>query len=84
MIIHRCDKCGVEVSQKAGELNSTPDDWQAIRYSASHAYSHTKHYELCGKCSELLDIPKDFGQATETIGDRLIEILEEIIGEYQE
>lgn len=75
MIIHKCDKCGTTKEQIKGKQPNLPKDWYSIRYGVN--YSTHLHYELCPDCRKALKIPEE--KPEETVGDRLIEILCEIM-----
>ena len=78
MIIHKCDKCGTTQEQKRGQQLQHPTGWFQLCYKKS-TYSYGAHacYELCPDCRKALKIPED--KPEETVGDRLIEILCEIV-----
>ena len=76
MIIHQCDRCGKTVEQKKGEQNRTPTGWAVIQ---PHRYGGAPYYELCPDCCKKLNIPEGSTEQQKTIGDRLLEILEEIV-----
>ena len=78
MIIHKCDKCGVQVAQKKGERPKCPEGWCDL---APFGYGRTTHYEICPECQEALGLPKEDTAQRETITDNLIDILSEIAQE---
>jgi len=78
MIIHKCDKCGKQVEQKAGQITGLPNDWQLIRFDIGHYQTCYVHYELCTECADILKIPREPADKRKNLGDRLIEVITEI------
>ena len=77
-----CDKCGaVEVTTL-----SRPEGWFILLYEVSrndYRYSTKVQKDLCGKCCKELGINLRVNEdkRNEDIGERLVEILSEIVGE---
>ena len=83
-----CDKCGLEEETNTQAL---PKEWNSIEYTISYFDGKRNYIEnsLCPKCSKELGIIRDNRQCEVThyksIGDRLVEILTEIVqGETNE
>lgn len=70
MLINKCDRCG-KLSEARKERFGCPKDWKILKFSFI-----TK--DLCPDCCELLKISPDSPNIEAEIGDRLVEILEEI------
>ena len=77
MIIHQCDKCGKNSTQKKGESASTPPGWYLLAFKMGYGYSSTVYYDICAECRISLGIPDS--KPEENVADRLIEILSEIV-----
>lgn len=79
---HICDKCKKEVEQDSAKI---PNDWVKLWFKVK-SYSYPDEYvekSLCEDCSKELGIVRDKRQSEDThlssIGDRLVEILTEIM-----
>lgn len=78
-----CDKCGkVGISSKY----NIPEGWYILTYkvsSSDYTYPNTVEKDLCDSCCKTLGIkvnaPED--KRREDIGERLVEILSELVGE---
>lgn len=79
MINHQCDKCAKKVEGKKGESYHLPTDWFSLTFGR---YDHRVQYQLCPECREALKIPAEAPEAT--IGDRLLEIISELVTEEVE
>ena len=79
MIIHKCDKCGKLHEQKPGERSSIPPEWQRIM---GGGYGTQWSYEVGPGCRKALRIPDT--AADTDIGERLVEILSEMVEEAVE
>ncbi len=75
MIIHVCDRCGLEQKQEKGKSCKTPVGWLSLK---PMQYRTEPMYELCPACIKVLKLPADILERTKTIGERIIEVLEEI------
>lgn len=81
MIIHRCDRCGLDSPQQKGETSRTPTGWQPISFGSSYSSLNRVYYEICQKCRTELKIPDDDRESQKDIGQRLLEIISEIVEE---
>ena len=79
---HICDKCKKEVEQDSVNV---PNDWVELWFKVK-SYSYMDDYikkSLCEKCSKELGVVRDERKSEEThnrsIGDRLVDILTEIM-----
>ena len=78
-----CDKCGkVGISAKY----SIPKGWYTLTYkvsSSDYVYANTVEKDLCDICCKALGIKVKAHEdkQREDIGERLVEILSEIVGE---
>jgi len=78
MIIHQCDRCGVKATQLKGERASKPKEWQTV---ALQGGCHPC-YEVCPACAEKLGLATL--QAEQNLGDKLLEILEDMMTDIAE
>jgi len=76
MIINKCDRCG-KLSEARKERFGCPKGWRVLKFSYI-----TK--DLCPECCKILKIEVDSPNIEADIGDRLIEIIEEIAQGVQE
>ena len=80
MIIHKCDRCGKTTEQKAGEQANLSGGWTSLQFAISYS-SPNRIYEICPDCRIALKIPESSTEGKDNIGDRLIEIIEELVQE---
>lgn len=79
MIIHKCDRCGKSHEQKKGEAERRPSGWiqlKPIQYRCNPVYEIYSEYAI------VLKIPTE--KQNTTVGERLIDILEDIAVEATE
>ena len=74
MELTRCDRCKEVAENKTQGLFGSPEGWTYIEYTI-RSYDK-RRYHLCGECSTHLKIPMD---ASPTVADALLEIIEEIV-----
>ncbi len=75
MQLYKCDRCG-KIADKTRPYCG-PENWRTINYKVS--YCNPVTYNLCEECSKALQLPEDV--QTQDVGDRLLEIIEELIDE---
>ena len=86
MQIYKCDRkvCGKE-SQPTPNGSGHPHGWTLIQFRLQHSehsgMSGMKSYILCADCKTALGLPDDRTQQDQTLADRLLEVMEDMVGE---
>ena len=77
MKIYKCDRCGKTEPEKA--QCTRPEEWVGLSYIISQYESRSDYKDICPECVTILKIPKQIN--CPEVGERLIEIIEEIVSE---
>ena len=77
MRVYKCDKCLRLATEEEQPDRTSPSDWVDVRYSMGYSTGGFS-YDLCPECAKRIGISEDHYEQGKSIGERLIEILEEI------
>lgn len=82
-----CDRCKLEVTQDQERFSNYESETRFQEVTLRVGYKNEKQYLFCDKCCEELGIFKPSTNEidkVESIGDKLIECINEIIAQQQE